>query len=298
MGRKKRLNYKSSYRSYLSYIEPELERTLVGIYPNLKDAMAYSLLSGGKRLRPVLLLASCDLSGGELRRAVPFALAVEMIHTYSLIHDDLPCMDDDDLRRGKPSNHKVFGEGMAVLAGDALLSLAFEVMGEQVCKYEDNLPLAHALLCIARYSGTGGMVSGQARDLDSTGKEITTNDLRRLHTEKTGSLMTAACVAGALIGKAEDALRKALEVYGQHLGLAYQIKDDLLDDEADEDGVGRVQKGNDSAHKPNYVSQYGREQAALWARRSANIAIEALAPFGDKAEFLRKTAVLAVKRSN
>ena len=288
---------KLSIEAYVSYIEPALEQAMVGIYPPLKDAMAYSLLGEGKRLRPVLTLATCDALGGDVRKAVPFALAIEMIHTYSLIHDDLPCMDDDDIRRGKAANHRVYGEGMAVLAGDALLSLAFEVMAEQVCKHSDNPALAHAMLFIARYCGTIGMVSGQARDICSTGKDISANEMRRLHTEKTGALMTAACVAGALIGGADDGQRKAMESYGQHLGLAFQITDDILDDAQDE-GTPDAEYGlNGQAKKNTYVTMYGREQASQWARRSANLAIEALTPFNECGDFLRKTAIFAVIRS-
>lgn len=287
------MNYDAAYRNYASYLEPALDRALVGIYPPLKEAMGYSLLNGGKRLRPVLTLACCDVLGGEMRRAVPFAVAIEMIHTYSLIHDDLPCMDDDDIRRGKPSNHRVYGEGMAVLAGDALLSLAFEIMAEQVVKNPDNRAFMHAMLFIARSCGVGGMVSGQARDIANSGMDISANELRRLHTEKTGALISAACVAGALIGEANDVQRKALESYGQQLGLAFQIADDILDDAEDE----RMPNGrHDGQEQSTYVTMYGRDMAKQWARRSANLAIEALAPFDETFEFLRKTAVFAVIR--
>ena len=194
------MNYDAIYRGYMGFIEPALEEALIGLYPVLKDAMAYSLMNGGKRLRPVLTLAACDAVGGDIRRAVSFASAIEMIHTYSLIHDDLPCMDDDDMRRANRATTRVYGEGMAVLAGDGLLSLAFEVMSEQAAKYPANAATAQAMYCVARNCGVSGMVSGQARDLASEGKQITSNELRRLQSEKTSALISAACIAGALIG--------------------------------------------------------------------------------------------------
>lgn len=290
------MNYESTYRGYLGFVEPALQQALVGIYPRLKEAMAYSLNSGGKLLRPVLLLAACDAVGGDIRDAVTFAGAVEMIHTYSLIHDDLPCMDDDDYRRGRQSNHRVFGEGMAVLAGDALLSLAFEVMSEQVVRHQDNPNVAHAMLAIARGCGVHGMVAGQARDLASMASEIDANELRLLHTGKTGALMSAACVAGALLGGADEEQRKAFESYGQHLGLAFQIADDILDATSSLEELGKTPGKDECANKPTYVTIYGVTQAEVWARRFANLAIEALVPFGKRAEFLRKTAIMAVLR--
>jgi geranylgeranyl diphosphate synthase type II len=291
------LNYEATYRGYLGFVEPALEQALVGVFPPLKDAMLYSLSSGGKRIRPVLTLAACDAVGGELRDAVTFAGAIEMIHTYSLIHDDLPSMDNDDFRRGKPSNHKTFGEGMALLAGDALLSLAFEVMAEAVCRNPDNPTYAHALLAIARECGVGGMIAGQARDITSVNQALSANELRLLHTGKTGALMSAACAAGALVGGADEKQRVAMESYGQNLGLAFQVTDDILDATGDSETLGKTPGKDERDGKPTYATMYGISEAELWARRYANLAIEALEPFGKRAEFLRKTAIMAVLRS-
>ncbi len=185
-----------------------------------------------------------------------------------------------------------------MLAGDGLLSLAFEIMSEQVTKYPGNAALCQAMYCVARNCGVTGMVSGQARDLASEGKQISSNELRRLQTEKTSALISAACVSGALIGGADETQRRAMESYGLHLGLAFQIADDILDVTGDEQTLGKTPGKDEKAGKPTYPLMYGLEQATLLARRSANLAIEALEPFDGKADFLRKTAISAVLRSN
>ena len=194
------------------------------------DAMEYSLFSGGKRIRPVLCGACAELFGGDIEEAMPFACAVEMIHTYSLIHDDLPCMDDDDLRRGKPTNHVVYGEAMAVLAGDALLNCAFET----ALNFSKSSPAVtlEALKVIATLSGTEGMIGGQVIDLESEGTEIDTVTLMAMHICKTGALMMAAAKAGAIVGGGtkEDVLN--MEKFARYLGVAFQIKDDILDVES------------------------------------------------------------------
>lgn len=291
------MNYDFSYRTYVGYVEPALKQVLAGIHPPLKEAMAYSLLAEGKRLRPVLVLACCDAVGGEINNALPFACAIEMIHAYSLIHDDLPCMDDDDLRRGRPTNHKVFGEGMAVLAGDGLLSLAFELMAQQAANAAAPAGASAALLAVARGAGVHGMVGGQSRDLTNTGQAIDLNELRRIHAQKTGALITAACLAGAYLGGADETKRKAIEAYGQQLGMAFQIADDILDATADAQSLGKTPGKDARDHKTTYVSLCGLEQARALARSAAQTAMNALEPLGEAAWFLCKTAQRAASRS-
>ena len=199
------MSFKEIQKEKTAQIEQILKAYLPrvqGYQEVIMDAMSYSMLAGGKRLRPVLTLACCDLLGGSVEEAVPFAAAVEMIHAYSLIHDDLPCMDDDDLRRGKPTNHKVFGEAVAVLSGDGLQSLAYETMLSQ--GYNENA--WKAARAVAQGAGSMGMVSGQVRDMQATGQEVSAETLQKIHAEKTGALILAACLAGAYMAgaKAQD----------------------------------------------------------------------------------------------
>ncbi len=284
--------YQAQYDAYLSLIEPVLSKALEGRLVQLKEGMAYSLLAGGKRLRPVLTLACCDLLGGSVEEAAPFAAAVEMIHAYSLIHDDLPCMDDDDLRRGKPTNHKVFGEAMAVLSGDGLQSLAYETMLSQA--YSENA--WRAIRAVAQGAGTMGMVSGQVRDMQATGQAVSAETLRRIHAEKTGALILAACLAGAHIAKANAKEIDSIARYAKALGLAFQIADDILDVTSTAAELGKTPGKDEREHKTTYVSLYGLEMAQQLAEQAAEEAEQALAGFGRQAEFLSITAQKAVKR--
>ena len=206
------MNFKEDYARYLQRVEDELAR-LCRTCPSpepLRSAMEYSLLAGGKRIRPVMLLAACEAFGGSVEEALPFACALEMIHTYSLIHDDMPEMDDDDLRRGKPTNHKVYGQGMALLAGDGLLSWAFETMLAGAGASEKHL---HAMRALARAAGVSGMVSGQCRDLEQK-PENGEEELYRLCAEKTGALLSGAAEAGAAVAGADEATRLRMRRYG------------------------------------------------------------------------------------
>lgn len=284
--------YQNQYDAYVSLIEPALSQALEGRLAPLQRSMAYSLLSGGKRLRPVLTLACCDVLGGSVEKAVPFAAAVEMIHAYSLIHDDLPCMDDDDLRRGKPTNHKVFGEAMAVLSGDGLQSLAYETMLGQA--YSESA--WHALQTIASGAGTMGMVSGQVRDMQATGQAVSAETLRQIHAEKTGALILAACLAGAHIAKANAKEIDGIARYARALGLAFQIADDILDVTSTAEELGKTPGKDEREHKTTYVSLYGLEMAQQLAEQAAEEAGQALAGLGRQTEFLSITAQRAVKR--
>ncbi len=245
----------------------------VGIYPTLRKAMFYSLEAGGKRLRPCLLLAVCELLGGDTDMALPIACGLEMIHTYSLIHDDLPCMDDDDFRRGKPSNHKVFGEAMAVLAGDGLLSLAFETMlkGAEGLDGEALKNYLKAVNEVASRAGSGGMVSGQAADIVYEGEHNQTEEmLAYIHTHKTADMLCAAVLAGAYAAGAGDEMTAMLKIYAQKLGLLFQITDDVLDFQGEAAALGKTPGKDEASGKLTYATLYGVEGAKQKARITAD----------------------------
>lgn len=247
---------------------------------NLYDAMLYSLMAGGKRVRPVLTLEVCRMCGGDPKAALPFACAAEMIHTYSLIHDDLPCMDDDDLRRGKPTNHKIYGEATAILAGDGLLTAAFETALEG----SGGLPpqrVVEATACLGRSAGARGMVGGQVLDMAAEGRAVTRWDVEQLQKLKTGALLSAAAEMGCIVaGGGEDA-RKAVRRYAQKLGLAFQIRDDMLDVEGDQETLGKPIGSDQANEKTTFVSLLGIEECRNLMQKLTNEAIEALAGFED-----------------
>ena len=247
-------------------------------------AMDYSLHAGGKRIRPVLMLASAELLGAESEKVMPFACALEMIHTYSLIHDDLPCMDDDDLRRGKPTNHKVYGEAIAVLAGDGLLNLAYETILKQ-SQVSPNMTLA-AMSTIAEHAGVEGMIGGQVIDLESEGKTVDAITLMTMHLLKTAGLIMAAAKVGVLLGGGgrEDLL--AIEEFSRYLGIAFQIKDDILDVSGTEENLGKPIGSDGENEKSTFVTIYGLEASEKMLADYTEKAIESLSRFGEKAEFL------------
>lgn len=240
----------------------------------LYEAMRYSLLAGGKRLRPVLVLAACEAVGGRLdEKALDVAAAIECIHTYSLIHDDLPGMDDDDLRRGKPTNHVVYGVGMAILAGDGLLTEAFSLIAE-AC---GDTPLAAAVMReLAEGAGIRGMVAGQGQDLLSEGKRIDLDHMQWIHRHKTGALILAACRMGGLLGGADEKSMAALSAYGQALGLAFQITDDILDVVGDENLMGKHTGSDAKSEKATYPTLLGLDQSRALAEEAVNDALAAL----------------------
>lgn len=281
---------------YRQMIETALEKYIPA--PNdgdlaaaVAEAMRYSLLSGGKRIRPVLTLAFCELCGGTAEAALPFACAVEMIQTYSLIHDDMPCMDDDDMRRGKPSNHKVFGEDIALLAGDGLLTKAFET----ALSVPDETS-AKAALVLAQCIGDKGMVGGQCIDLKSEGSEATLELLREMDMGKTVALISAACQMGCIAANAESAQLESAKAYAEGLGMAFQIRDDILDVLGDSNKLGK-NVGMDSARdKRNYVSLLGVEKAQSLVEDYTNSAVKALEGFAGDSAFLRSLAESLAKR--
>ena len=271
-------------------VEDAAERQLI-------ESMRYASLDGGKRLRPFLLMQSAGLFGVGERSALRTGSALELIHCYSLVHDDLPAMDDDDLRRGKPTVHKQFDEATAILAGDALLTLAFEVLTH---------PETHAnagvrcdlVAALAKAAGAHGMVGGQMIDLQAENETFDIGQITRLQRLKTGELIAYACEGGAILGQASNNAREALRGYAHDLGLAFQIADDLLDVEGSVEEVGKAVNKDEDAGKATFVSILGVERARSQANRLADQAIEHLAIFGEKADLLRQAARFVVERKN
>ncbi|MCA2643956.1 MULTISPECIES: geranylgeranyl diphosphate synthase CrtE [unclassified Microcystis] len=298
-----RKNESFSLASYLEekrlIVESALDSSLViGNPAKIYEAMRYSLLAGGKRLRPILCLATCELMGGSLEMALPTACALEMIHTMSLIHDDLPAMDNDDYRRGKLTNHKVFGEDIAILAGDGLLAYAFEYVATQT----RNVPPLQILEVIARLGrtvGAAGLVGGQVLDLESAGKpDISVETLGFIHTQKTGSLLETSVVSGAVLAgaKAEDIAKLAR--YAQNIGLAFQIIDDVLDITATKEELGKTAGKDLQAQKATYPSLWGIEGSRQQAQQLIDSAIGELSGYDEAAEPLRAIAEYIVNRKN
>ena len=289
------------FDSYLEMINRRLTALLpVCTYdaPDVCDAMRYSLDGGGKRIRPVLLLESCRLCGGDVADALDFACALEMIHTYSLVHDDLPCMDDDDMRRGKPACHIAFGEATAVLAGDALLTQAFAAAANSEAAKKTPARALEAIALLSKYAGAEGMIGGQAVDLQSEGKTIALSRLQTMDSLKTGALMRAACEIGAVLAGADNEKRAALVRYAEALGQAFQIVDDILDVTSDVQTLGKPIGSDAELQKSTYVSLLGLDRAKAAARDCTAAAIEALAVFGENAAFLRSLAENLMTRTS
>lgn len=281
-------------REYANQIEEALKAYLPktgGLQDQLIQAMSYSLLGGGKRIRPILVLEFNRLCGGIQEAAMPFACAVEMVHTYSLIHDDLPCMDNDDMRRGKPSNHKKFGEDMALLAGDALQALAFEVMlsKESVCAAGAKRA-AIAAGILGRAIGADGMVGGQVIDILSEGKQVSLEILRKMDEGKTGALILACAQMGCVLGGGTEQELEAAKQYATAVGLAFQIVDDILDIEGDTALLGKKVGSDVVNHKSTYVSMLGMEQAKNLVQQLTKQAIDALEVFEKDTGYLKALA--------
>ena len=262
------------------------------------DSMKYSLEAGGKRIRPVLLLETIKMMGGDCSAGIPFACAVEYIHTYSLIHDDLPAMDDDDLRRGKPTNHRVFGEAVAILAGDGLLNSAFEIMSGEILK-NNCIGSVKAMNVIASCAGVNGMIAGQIVDIESEGRSISYEELRYLHSKKTGALIKASVMAGAYIAGANEEELKAVERYSENIGLAFQITDDILDVTGNTSELGKNTGSDIQNDKSTYVSLFGIEKARLLAQDCLKDAVESLGNFDSQRRlFMEELARFVVMRKN
>lgn len=277
-------------------IESALAGVLTPAYPEaerLFAAMKYSLLAGGKRLRPLLLLAAAEGFGARAADVLPFALGVEMLHTYSLIHDDLPAMDDDDMRRGRPSCHRQFDEATAILAGDGLLTHAFASAAQAAVDSACTLAAVRYFACNA---GVYGMVAGQTLDIAAEGRAIDLTELKAIHRAKTGALLAAAVVCGGILAGANDAEQAALEDFGYSFGLAFQIVDDILDEVGDAGLLGKPVGSDAANHKVTYVTLLGLDAARAAAADATNDAVEALAPLGAKGALLAGIAGYYLRR--
>jgi len=299
--RSARLDVEAELEARRRLVEDALHRALPPetAWPEtIHRAVRYSLFAGGKRIRPLLALAAGEAVGGRRDDVMPLACAVEMIHTYSLIHDDLPAMDDDDLRRGKPTSHKVFGEGIAILAGDALLTHAFQVMAEAPAEAErDGLARRLAATAIlAEAAGTSGMIGGQVMDLESEGRTLDAPALERMHRAKTGALLGACVRGGAVLGGGGDEDRARLDRYASAIGLAFQVVDDVLDETGAAHELGKTAGKDARAGKATYVSVHGLDASRTLARGLLDEALSALAPLGERGRLLERLARMIVER--
>lgn len=297
------LMFKADYQHYLDVIETALDEALPPIpLANgglVVEAARYSLLSGGKRIRPVLLLATLDCLQGSHLAGIRFAVALEMIHTYSLIHDDLPCMDDDDLRRGRPTCHRQYSEALAILAGDTLLNYAYEYMLEDPASSQSTG--LNALKVIARAAGAAGMIGGQTLDLSFEGRQVTAAELRQIHALKTGQLILASVQAACSLAAADNLTTDLMRQFADNLGLAFQIQDDILDVTATEGQLGKSVGKDTRDNKSTYVSLYGLSQAQLLladATHQAEAALDKLAQAGYPVTFLKQMTQFLLERKH
>ncbi|MFL6537799.1 MAG: polyprenyl synthetase family protein [Chthoniobacterales bacterium] len=288
-------------KQYLASRQKVIDRALDRFLPKprtrpatIHKAMRYSLFAGGKRLRPILCLAAAEACGGTIDRAVPAACAVECIHTYSLVHDDLPSMDNDDFRRGRPTSHKVFGEGIAVLAGDALLTIAFEILAqaEPTKRYGARLTLAE--LAIA--AGSRKLIAGQVADLEAEGRKTTRTDLRYIHENKTAAMLGVSVRLGAMSANATATQLRAISDFGQSLGLAFQVIDDILDVTQTSEKLGKSAGKDVAAQKATYPAVIGLNASRREAQRLTKRAHDALKPLGARGERLRQLANYLLER--
>ena len=266
-----------------------------GLEKKLFDAIKYSVLSSGKRLRPFLVLKTSELFGVEKERALRVAASIEMVHAYSLVHDDLPSMDNDSLRRGKPTTHAKFNEAIAILTGDSLLTLSFETLSNSLT-HSDSKIRCELIEELAKAAGVSGMVGGQMMDLEAENKNLNIGVITRIQRLKTGALISFSCLSGAILGRAEKKDRFALQAYAHDIGLAFQIKDDLLDVEGKQKKIGKKIGKDKKAGKQNFVSILGEERARKQADLLANQAIKHIKIFDMKADILREIARFIVER--
>ncbi|MBD5560850.1 MAG: polyprenyl synthetase family protein [Clostridia bacterium] len=267
-------------------------------YPALKEAMHYSIAAGGKRLRPVMNLMANAMFGGSLEECLDVACAIEMIHTYSLIHDDLPAMDNDELRRGRPTSHVMFGEAFAVLAGDGLQGAAYAVMIDNALRYVDNAERhLRAMRTVARGAGVQGMLAGQSADIESDGRELTEHELRFIHTHKTGDMITASLVSGAELAGAKGTDIDMVRAFGEHIGVAFQIVDDILDVEGSSEELGKTPGKDERDQKYTFPRLFGVEASRRMAEENTQQAVDALRPLGEAGGPLRELALRMLRRN-
>ncbi|MEA4853600.1 MAG: farnesyl diphosphate synthase [Christensenella sp.] len=284
---------------YTGMIDKRLRELLDvdGTNRTVKEAMNYSVSAGGKRLRPTLNIMANALLDGDIEETMDIACALEMIHTYSLIHDDLPAMDNDTLRRGKPTNHVVYGEGMAILCGDALLNYAYEVMLQNAMRYPENLQ-AHlqAMDAVAKSAGIFGMVTGQCCDIENEGKTLSAEEVDFVHRHKTGAIIKSALLSGLLLCNPEKKYLDAISLYGEDIGVTFQIIDDVLDVVGDEKLMGKTLGKDADEEKFTFVTLFGVEESMRIARQKTEEAIAAMDVFGEKGKDLSELAEVILKR--
>ena len=294
------MDYKILYNKYLSLTQNAIKETFQSfsnVPEPLISAMKYSVDAGGKRLRPVLMLAAAHLFGKNTENILPFAVSIEMIHTYSLIHDDLPCMDNDDLRRGLPTNHKVFGEGMAMLAGDGLLNMAYEILFEHILLNNETYNIKAAAQ-ISRAAGSLGMVAGQCVDLYSGNNQSAgEKDLYYIHENKTGKLISAALVAGAYASNAKDGDVEIMRRFGHELGILFQITDDILDVVGDSKKMGKSTGKDEKQNKLTYPKIFGLEKSYFLANEKYDSIVEILGNYGENSKFLQELSFNMLNRN-
>ena len=293
------MEFKDILKQKIDYIETLLNKYMPkeeGYQQTIIKAMNYSLKAGGKRLRPILTLESCKIVGGKEEDAIPFAMAVEMIHTYSLIHDDLPALDNDDLRRGKPTNHKIFGEGMATLAGDALLNYAFELMLSSSIDKEDSNKYLKAINEVAKHAGIYGMIGGQVVDVESENKIIDKDKLDFIHLNKTAAMIVGCMRAGAIIGGASEEELEKVTKYGRNIGLSFQIVDDILDITGDEETLGKPIGSDIENHKSTYPSLLGLEKSREIARQLIEEGKSSIDGLSSEIDFLNQLGDYIISR--
>jgi geranylgeranyl diphosphate synthase type II len=293
---------KDYLRDRSTLVDSALDRWLPGekhLPYSLHQAMRYSVFAGGKRLRPILMVAASEAVGGSAGQVLHAACAMEMIHTYSLIHDDLPAMDNDDFRRGRPTNHKVFGEAVAILAGDALLTEAFRLLADaEANRSTPPETVLRVIELVARYAGSQGMVGGQVVDMESEGQEVDFPTLEYIHTHKTGGLILASVQVGALLGGGDEKQFAALSRFGGAAGLAFQIADDILDVVGDQAELGKNVGSDQARGKATYPALLGLAEARQRAKELCDIAVEALTPLGAAADPLQTLARYIVERNS
>lgn len=289
--------YKELVDQHLMDFVPNIDNKSISLY----ESMKYSLTAGGKRLRPVLLLAACEFAGGNIREAIPYACAIEYIHTYSLIHDDLPAMDNDDLRRGLPTNHKVYGDAIAILAGDGLLTCAFEAINKDMMLYYDSpekiKKRVNAAYEIAKGAGVRGMVAGQVSDIEAENAIASKEMLEYIHLNKTGELIKAAVKAGLYLGNPTGSMIIDLEKYAENMGIAYQIADDILDVNGNPEETGKATGSDKKKNKNTYTTILGVEAARLRLEELTEMAVKSIDKYYDNAEFFRNLVLNLAKRT-
>ena len=293
------MEFKQCLKEKASFVEKVLKEYMPkeeGYQKTVIEAMNYSLSAGGKRLRPILTLEACKIVGGNEDEAIPFALAIEMIHTYSLIHDDLPALDNDDLRRGRPTNHKVYGEAMGILAGDALLNYAFEVMLAGSINKENPEKYLKAINEIAKGAGIYGMIGGQVVDVESENKQIEKEKLDYIHMNKTAAMMVGCMRAGATIGGANSEQMEEITKYAKNIGLSFQIVDDILDIVGDEAKLGKKVGSDIENHKSTYPSLLGLDKSKEIAHNLIDEAKKSIEKLSDDVDFLKGLAEYIIDR--